>query len=60
MDSFGADSLITLEVRNWLAKDIWADLAVYDILGDVNLIDTGFTAARKSRLRKADCDHVNP
>lgn len=52
MDSFGVDSLIALELRNWLAKEMRADLAVYDILGDVKLIDTGLTAARKSEFRK--------
>lgn len=58
MDSFGANSLIALEVRNWLAKEIRADLAVYEILGDVRLIDTGLTAARKSTLHKPNWDHV--
>lgn len=51
MDSFGIDSLVALEVRNWLAKEMRADLAVYEILGDVKLIDTGLTTARKSEYR---------
>lgn len=51
MDSFGVDSLIALELRNWLAKEMQADLAVYEILGDVRLIDTGLTVARKSEHR---------
>ncbi|KAK4183162.1 hypothetical protein QBC35DRAFT_125003 [Podospora australis] len=54
MDSFGVDSLIALEVRNWLAKEVRADMAVYEILGDVKLIDTGLTAARKSEFRRAE------
>jgi hypothetical protein len=58
MDSFRAYSLIALEVRNWLAKEIRADLAVYEILGDVKLIDTGLTAARKSTLRTKYWDHM--
>jgi hypothetical protein len=57
MDSFGADSLIALEIRNWLAKEIRADLAVYEILGDVKLIDTGLTVAQKSTFRQAKWDH---
>jgi hypothetical protein len=40
LESFGVDSLIALEIRNWLAKEICADLAVYEILGDVKLINT--------------------
>lgn len=58
MDSFGVDSLIALEVRNWLAKEMRADLAVYEILGDVNLIDTGLTVAKKSDFRQAQWDHA--
>lgn len=53
MDSFGVDSLIALEIRNWMAKEMRADLALYEILGDVKLIDTGITAARKSDFRPA-------
>lgn len=53
MDSFGVDSLIALEIRNWMAKEMRADLAVYEILGDAKLIDTGMTVARKSEFRQA-------
>lgn len=53
MDSFGVDSLIALEIRNWMAKEMRADLAVYEILGDVKLIDTGMTVAKKSEFRQA-------
>lgn len=53
MSSFGVDSLIALELRNWIAKEMRADLAVYEILGDVRLIDTGLTAARKSEYKQA-------
>lgn len=56
MDSFGVDSLIALELRNWLAKELRADLAVYEILGDAELIDTGLAAARKSEFRQAEWD----
>lgn len=53
MDSFGVDSLIALEIRNWMAKEMRADLAVYEILGDVKLIDIGMTVAKKSDFRQA-------
>ncbi|KAK8023703.1 polyketide synthase [Apiospora rasikravindrae] len=52
MDSFGVDSLIALEVRNWLAKDIRADLAVYEILGDIKLVDIGMVASRKTEFQQ--------
>jgi len=50
MDSFGVDSLVALEIRNWLLKEVRADLAVYEILGDASLTETGLTAARKSQF----------
>ena len=52
VDSFGVDSLIALEVRNWLRTEMRADLAVYEILGDGTLLDTGLAAAKKSELRQ--------
>ncbi|KAH8885983.1 reducing type I polyketide synthase, partial [Thozetella sp. PMI_491] len=60
MDSFGVDSLVALEVRNWLAKELRADLEVYEILGDAKLIDTGMIAARKSEFRQAHWEHAKP
>ncbi|KAK2612687.1 hypothetical protein QQS21_001304 [Conoideocrella luteorostrata] len=51
MESFGVDSLIALEIRNWLAKDVKASLAAHEVLGDVTLIETGLAAANKSELR---------
>ncbi|KAF2469062.1 reducing type I polyketide synthase [Lindgomyces ingoldianus] len=50
MESFGVDSLLALELRNWLLRDIRADLAVFEILGDSKLGDIGLLAARKSLL----------
>lgn len=48
VESFEVDSLIALEVRNWLAKEMLDHSAVYEILGDVKIISTGTAAARKS------------
>lgn len=52
MDSFGVDSLVALELRNWLARDLQTDVAIYEILGDTKLIDIAMTVAKKSRLRQ--------
>jgi hypothetical protein len=50
MESFGVDSLLGLELRNWLLRDVRADLAVFEILGDTKIGDIGLLAARKSLL----------
>lgn len=52
VESFGIDSLIALEVRNWLRTEMRADVAVYEILGDGTVLDTGLAAAKKSELRQ--------
>ena len=53
LESYGVDSLVALELRNWLAKETRADVAVFEILGGPSLIDVGMTAARKSELKQA-------
>ena len=52
MHSFGVDSLIAVELRNWFAKEIGADVAVFDILGGGTLSGIGALAAGKSKHRK--------
>jgi aryl carrier-like protein len=53
LESYGVDSLVALELRNWLAKETRADVAVFEILGGPSLIDVGMMAARKSELKQA-------
>jgi hypothetical protein len=48
VESYGVDSLVAVELRNWLARDISADLAVFEILGGATLLAVGLTAASKS------------
>ncbi|KUJ07891.1 reducing type I polyketide synthase [Mollisia scopiformis] len=49
MESFGVDSLVALELRNWISKEMHADIAVYEILGDAKLSDIGLMVARKNQ-----------
>lgn len=50
MESFGVDSLLALELRNWLLRDVRADLAVFEIMGDLKIVDVGLLAARKTLI----------
>lgn len=52
MTLFGIDSLIALEMRNCFRKKMRTDLAVYKILCDSTLLETGLAAAKKSGLRQ--------
>jgi hypothetical protein len=48
LESYGVDSLVGLELRNWLAKETGAHLAVFEILGSSTLMDIGRTAVSRS------------
>ena len=46
--SVGVDSLIALELRNWFAKEIGAEVSVFEILGNESVLDLGSKAAGRS------------
>ena len=50
LSSYGVDSLIAIEMKNWLAKEVRADIAVFEILGEVTIKDLGELAARMSKF----------
>ncbi|KUJ19541.1 reducing type I polyketide synthase [Mollisia scopiformis] len=54
VDSYGVDSLAAVELKNWLSREMSADVAVFEILGGPTLIDVGLTTAAKSAFRKDD------
>lgn len=56
VESYGVDSLVAVELRNWIAKDLSADIAIFEILGGATLISVGRTVAAKSSLRQATWD----
>jgi hypothetical protein len=49
LNSYGVDSLIAIEVRNWFMKEAGADVAVFDIIGGASLRQLGYTVAAKSK-----------
>jgi hypothetical protein len=53
MESFGVDSLVALELRNWISRETKADIAVFEILGEGTVSDIGLAIARKSALKQA-------
>lgn len=50
LESYGVDSLVGLELRNWLNKQTSADIAVFEILGGATLENIGLTVASRSTL----------
>jgi NADPH:quinone reductase-like Zn-dependent oxidoreductase len=54
MHSYGVDSLVAVELRNWFAKEVHADIAIFDILGGATIATAGALAAAKSKFHKAE------
>lgn len=50
MHTYGVDSLVAVELRNWFAHALDADVAVFEILGGATFDDIGARVAGKSRL----------
>ncbi|KAL4970542.1 type I polyketide synthase [Aspergillus stella-maris] len=50
LHQYGVDSLVAVELRSWFAKDLKADVAVFDILGSATVESVGRLAAGKSAL----------
>ncbi|KAK4160344.1 hypothetical protein QBC43DRAFT_359689 [Cladorrhinum sp. PSN259] len=48
MHSFGVDSLVAVEMRNWLSKELRADVAIFDILEATSVAALGASAVAKS------------
>ncbi|KAL8640877.1 MAG: hypothetical protein Q9226_008697 [Calogaya cf. arnoldii] len=52
VESYGVDSLVAVELRNWLANEVGADIAVFELLGSATLRNVGTVVAGKSSNRK--------
>ncbi|KAL9055516.1 MAG: hypothetical protein Q9162_003513 [Coniocarpon cinnabarinum] len=51
MNTYGVDSLVGVELRNWLHRTFDTELAVFDILGGATFAAVGRLAAERSKLR---------
>jgi acyl carrier protein len=52
VESYGVDSLVAVELRNWLAKEVDADIAIFELLGAATFSTVGMVAASKSSFRQ--------
>ncbi|KAI1759001.1 putative polyketide synthase [Hypoxylon sp. FL1150] len=49
LHTYGVDSLIAVELRNWFLKTLKVDLAIFEISGGATAVTLGRTAAEKMR-----------
>ncbi|OTB01369.1 hypothetical protein M426DRAFT_64177 [Hypoxylon sp. CI-4A] len=52
LPDYGVDSLLAVELRNWILKDFQADVAVFDIVGGGNIAAIGNMGVEKSDVGK--------
>ena len=50
MSDYGMDSLVAVEMRNWLVRELDATLPVLELLANVSLMQLSMNIARKSKL----------
>ncbi|PYI32692.1 putative polyketide synthase [Aspergillus indologenus CBS 114.80] len=50
LHQYGVDSLVAVELRSWFAKELQAEMAVFDILGGATLTSVAQMATSKSKL----------
>lgn len=52
LHAHGVDSLVAVEIRSWLLKEMDADVAIFEILGNASISDASVTILKKSPYMK--------
>ena len=50
LHAYGVDSLLAVELRNYFAKELSADVAIFDLMGGPSIGAVTLTVAKKSTL----------
>lgn len=53
LSSYGVDSLMAVELRNWIGRDFSANVAVFDIMGNVPVSAIGDLVVTRSSIGKS-------
>jgi hypothetical protein len=51
MSALGVDSLFSVDLRNWFVKELQSDIAIFDIMGSIELRELVRLAIKRSKLR---------
>lgn len=54
LSTYGVDSLVAVEVRNWLAKEVLVDVSVFEIMANIPIRQLAVNLANKSKLLKKE------
>ncbi|KAI0184479.1 putative polyketide synthase [Xylaria flabelliformis] len=50
LHTFGVDSLLAVELRNWIGREVSADVAIFEILGSATFATLGTLIAKRSKI----------
>lgn len=50
---YGVDSLVAVELRNWIGKEFSADVPVFDMMGGATITGVGALVTKKSSINKS-------
>jgi acyl carrier protein len=50
---YGVDSLVAVELRNWIGKEFGADVPVFNLMGGASIAEIGVLTVEKSSLSKS-------
>jgi acyl carrier protein len=51
IEHYGVDSLVAIELRNWISKELSIDIAVFEILGGMTLLELGTLITERKFLK---------
>ena len=51
LHSYGVDSLLALELRNWLAREFSANIPIFEILGGSTFLSVGLIVSERSEVK---------
>ncbi|KZL70949.1 polyketide synthase (beta-ketoacyl synthase domain-containing protein) [Colletotrichum tofieldiae] len=54
LSAYGVDSLVAVEVRNWIAKEVAVEVSVFDIMANIPMRQLATDLAGKSKLLTQD------
>lgn len=57
--TYGVDSLVAVELRNWLATEIKTELSIFDLTGSAPICDVSRKIADRSHLVTAEVKASN-
>lgn len=53
VNAYGVDSLIAIDLKNWLEREVGAEVTIFELLGKISLQELGALAVGKSRYRQS-------